>query len=147
MKRFSVPLLLAAAALVAVVLRAASANPSASTDQIARGRYLVHQVAMCVDCHSPRNEMGQFIEPMHLMGSPLGFAPTVPMPAWAEVAPPIGGALAGYTVEQEIQFLMTGERPAERGGPTRPPMPEIRMNRADAEAVTAYLRSLSPPAN
>ena len=35
---------------------------------------------------------------------------------------------------------MTGLAP--NGQPARPPMPQYKMNRADAEAVVAYLESL-----
>jgi hypothetical protein len=109
-------------------------------EQIAHGRYIVHGVGMCIDCHSPRNERGEFVEAQHLMGSALPFAPTVPMP-WANAAPGIAGFPAGYSEGDLINFLMTGQRP--HGKPhAAPPMPEYRMSRADAEAVTAYLRSL-----
>lgn len=114
------------------------ANPAATVE---RGRYIVEQVAMCSDCHSPRGETGQFIVGKEHTGSPLGFAPTVPMPAWADSAPYIAG-LPNYTTEQAVKFLMTGERPT--GVPVRPPMPEYRMTKADAEAVVAYLKSSKP---
>lgn len=116
---------------------------SADTSQrarIERGRYLVNHVAMCGDCHSPRGADGRFVEAKELTGSLLGFTPTVPMP-WAPQAPGIAGLPAGYTTEDTVRFLMTGERPGGRPG-TLPPMPPYRFERADAEAVTAYLRSL-----
>lgn len=94
---------------------------------------------MCADCHSPRGERGVFIAGKEYTGAPLGFAPTVPMPAWADSAPFIAG-LPNYTTEQAVKFFMTGDRPT--GIPARPPMPAYRMNQADAEAVVAYLKSL-----
>ncbi len=123
-------------ALVAA-LRAGAAEPAADP-VLARGRYLVFDVAGCVDCHSPRNEKGEFIADRHLTGSVLPFAPTVPMP-WAPAAPSIAG-LEGYTPEQAVKFLMTGERPS--GVPPLPPMPAYRFNAEDAQAVVAYLKSL-----
>ena len=114
------------------------AQPDAA---IERGRYLVEQVAMCADCHSPRGEKGRFIAGKEYTGAPLGFAPSVPMPAWADTAPLIAG-LPNYTSAQAVEFLMTGARPT--GVPVRPPMPEYRMNQADAEAVVAYLKSIKP---
>ncbi len=110
------------------------------TSQVEHGRYLVHQVAMCIDCHSPRDEKGQFIEGRHLAGSQLDITPTVPMP-WALVAPNLAGLPPHYTRETMTQFLMTGERP---GGlpPPFPPMPEFRMHPRDAAAVASYLESL-----
>jgi mono/diheme cytochrome c family protein len=125
---------------------AASDAPSAdATDRAAlveRGRYIVHGVGMCVDCHSPRNERGEFLEGKHLTGAPIPFAPTVPMPAWAAAAPRLAGLPAGYSEQDMIHFLTTGERPHGQP-PARPPMPPYRMNRADAEAVVAYVHSLS----
>ena len=127
-------LLFAGAVLCPVVV-----NAMDETAAIERGRYLVENVGMCADCHSPRGEKGLFIPGKAYTGSPLGFAPTVPMPAWAEEAPLIAG-LPNYTSAQAVKFLMTGERPT--GIPVRPPMPEYRFNRADAEAMVAYLKSV-----
>lgn len=111
-----------------------------AAEQLARGNYLVHRAGMCIDCHSPRNEKGEFIEDKHLTGSPLGFTPVAPMP-WAAAAPRIAGLPAGFTSEDTVHFLMTGERPNGRPSPL-PPMPSYRFNRADAEAIAAYLKSL-----
>lgn len=113
-------------------------DTSAAT-RLERGRYLVEQVGMCADCHSPRGPGGVFDRSRWLQGAPLGFAPTVPMPAWADHAPAIAG-LHHYTDEQAIAFLSEGR--TKHGQPLRPPMPEYRFDRADAEAVVAYLRSL-----
>lgn len=107
---------------------------------VERGRYLVHDVALCVDCHSPRDEKGQFVEGKHLTGAALGFAATVPMP-WAPAAPGVAG-LENFTAEQAVRFLMTGERPSKVA--VLPPMPAYRLSQADAEAVVAYLKSLTP---
>lgn len=119
--------------------RAAKAE---TTDKVARGRYLVHDVATCVDCHSPRQPDGSFVPGRHLTGSPLAFVPTVPMP-WANYAPPVAGMPGGYTEASLKRFLMTGERPGGLPAP-RPPMPAYRFDEADADAVVAYLKSLVP---
>lgn len=132
-------LLLATAALFA--LRAAQPK-SQPDEQVERGRYLVSGVGLCADCHTPRNEKGQFLMEHWLMGSALGFKPLAEMP-WAPVAPPIAG-LPSMTSEQGKRFLMEGTRPD--GSHPRPPMPEYRMNESDAAAVVAYLKSLQAPA-
>lgn len=106
---------------------------------LARGQYLVDQVGMCADCHSPRNEKGEFDRARWLLGAPLAFQPTVPMP-WSPAAPPIAG-LPSMTESQAVAFLQTGKRPD--GSTPRPPMPEYRFNAADATAVAAYLKSLA----
>jgi mono/diheme cytochrome c family protein len=125
---------LAVAALGAAV--AASAAPV--SDPIARGKYLVEQAGQCQDCHTPRNEKGEFVKEQWLMGGALPFKPVAPMP-WMAAAPPIAG-LPTLTREQAVHFLMTGERP---GRPqVTPPMPEYRFDKADAEAIAAFLKSL-----
>jgi mono/diheme cytochrome c family protein len=129
----------------------ASANQVAQSDSqafaaqttveatLARGRYIVENVGLCADCHTPRTEKGEFDRGRWLLGSALPFQPTVPMP-WAPVAPPVSG-LPSMTEAQGVVFLTTGKRPD--GSLPRPPMPEFRLNAADASAVVAYLKSLS----
>lgn len=114
----------------------AAAKPSAS---VARGKYLVVNVGNCRDCHTPVDKKGQFIKGQDLGGAPLMFKPTVPIPGWMPVAPPIA-ALPGWTDEQGIEFFTTGKKPD--GSMAAPPMPAFRFNKADAAAVVAYLKSL-----
>ncbi len=128
-----------AAAVIAAFAEKPATTQVAEKTRTERGRYLVHQAGMCIDCHSPRDEKGQFLESKHLTGAPVGFKPTVEMP-WMPVSPPIAGLPAGFSEEAMIHFLMTGERP--NGKPTLPPMPPYRLNREDAEAITFYLRDL-----
>jgi mono/diheme cytochrome c family protein len=105
-----------------------------------RGRYIVEQVAMCVECHTPRDENGQLLRSKYLDGAPVPVkAPPYPRIKWAVKAPALAG-LPGYTKEEGIRLLTQG---ITRDGRTPdPPMPRFRMNRADAEAVVAYLQSL-----
>ena len=124
--------------------QASSARSStASLSRVERGRYIVHGVGLCIDCHSPRGERGEFVPGRHLTGAPIEFAPTVPLPGWATAAPRIAGLPAGYSEADLAHFLNTGERPNNLP-PPRPPMPPYRMNRDDAESVAAYLHSLAP---
>lgn len=114
-------------------------TPEQQSDPLlTRGRYLVEHVGLCADCHTPRNEKGQFVRQLWLKGAPLPFQPLVPMP-WAPAAPPIAG-LPSMTQEQALVFLRTGKRPD--GSVPRPPMPEFRFSDEDASAVAAYLKSL-----
>jgi hypothetical protein len=140
MNRLLKPLVLAAAVLGSVTGFSKPQNGPSAHDPLSRGRYLVERVGMCADCHSARNEKGQFVPDLWLKGAPLGFAPTVPMPVWAPAAPPIAGLVA-MTDEQAVTFFMAGTRPD--GSHARPPMPEYRFERADAVAIVAYLRSLA----
>jgi mono/diheme cytochrome c family protein len=129
---------LAGGALTQIARAATPAASRADAATIERGRYLVEGVGMCIDCHSPRLQTGEYDRSRWLMGAPLPFAPTVPMPAWAPAAPSIAG-LENYTDEEAVKLLMTGMTPLDSA--LRPPMPEYRMNAEDAAAVVAYLRS------
>lgn len=107
--------------------------------QIARGEYLVKAIGQCAYCHTPFNAMGGFVMEKWLGGKKLEFAPLFPIPIWAATSPNIAG-LPGWDTKQAVEFFMTGLGP--NGQPARPPMPAYHMNRADAEAVVAYLQSL-----
>jgi cytochrome c553 len=107
---------------------------------IERGRYLVHDVAMCVMCHSPRDIGGQLHPRRLLHGGRIPLESPFPRQEWAFAAPRLAGLPGGWTEERMIELLVTGQRP--EGPPPRPPMPPFRMNREDAAAVAAYLKSL-----
>jgi len=110
-----------------------------SAVMIARGKYLVEDVAKCGDCHSPMNQHGEPIKGKWLHGATLPFKPAVPMPVWAPIAPPIAG-LPGWHDDDAVQLLMTGKSKTGKVG--RPPMPQFHFSRQDAIAVVSYLKSL-----
>jgi mono/diheme cytochrome c family protein len=114
---------------------------TSSAVSIARGKYLVEQTGLCGDCHTPRDGKGEFLLGQWLKGATLGFKPIEPVPVWAEKAPAIAG-LPGWEKDAAIRFLMTGV--GHNGLPVRPPMPQYRFNVQDAQAIVAYLKSLSP---
>jgi len=58
-----------------VFAQATPKNQAPEEKLIARGKYLVERVAMCQDCHSPRNERGEFDTSRWLGGSMLAFKP------------------------------------------------------------------------
>jgi cytochrome c553 len=107
--------------------------------QVARGKYLVEQVTMCGDCHTPRDATGQPIAALALHGAAIGFRPIHPMP-FAEQAPALAGLPAHYTPAQFATFLQTGRKPD--GSLPFPPMPPYRLSKEDAWAVVDYLKSL-----
>ena len=141
MKRAILSVVAVALFAVPFLMGQSKTSHSASAAVIARGKYLVESVGMCGDCHTPRNEKGEFIKEQWLQGAPFPFKPINPMPVWADKSVNIAG-LPGWDKDAAIKFMMTGV--AYNGLPARPPMPEYRFNRADAEAVVAYLRSLAP---
>jgi mono/diheme cytochrome c family protein len=105
-----------------------------------RGKYIVEHVAMCIQCHTPRDKNGQLILSEYLGGAPIPVnPPPYPNQKWALKAPAIAG-LPGYTREQGVRLLMEGI--TRNGTPPNPPMPPFRFTRADAEAVVSYLMTL-----
>ena len=136
-----IAIIVAGLCLIAAYNSLAAPGKSASKQQIAHGEYLVRVVAQCGDCHTPMEEKGELIQAKWLHGTKLTFASTVPVPNWADASPNIAG-LQGWNHEKAVHFFMTGLAP--NGQPPRPPMPQYHMNRADAEAVVAYLESLKP---
>lgn len=105
---------------------------------VARGNYLTHDVAMCVQCHSPRDARGNIIVSDEFRGAPVLVQPPFWHPEWASTEPAIAG-LPGMTDEQVIALLTTGQAPGRE--PPRRPMPPFRLHREDAEAIVAYLRT------
>ncbi|MDB5092640.1 MAG: hypothetical protein JWO85_741 [Candidatus Eremiobacteraeota bacterium] len=113
--------------LVALVT-AAVAPPRAAGDEavLERGRYLVQQVGMCVNCHGSG-----------LKGAKLEFL-AADLPA-AHFAPRIAG-LPRLSAAQAVTYLQVGLLP--NGSRSRPPMPQYRLHHDDAVAVVTYLKQL-----
>jgi mono/diheme cytochrome c family protein len=118
-----------------------TSEPSAAQQfSVERGQYLVHHVAMCIYCHTPRSEEGMPDEQRLLQGAPMPIASPFPRQQWAFQTPKIAGLPGGWTEADMVKFLQTGESPT--GRQPQPPMPPFRFNEEDAKAVAAYLKSL-----
>lgn len=156
-KAFVVPTSLLAASCLALTLSvrataeqksapqkpaAASKAPEqtpASASLVARGEYLTTSVAMCVQCHSGRDEAGNILDSARFHGGAIPVTSPYPMTQWATIAPSLAG-LPGFTDEQVISLLTTGNMGDGRPSPRRP-MPPFRMSKDDAQAIVAFLRS------
>jgi mono/diheme cytochrome c family protein len=114
---------------------------AADTDAVARGKYLVENVAACTDCHTERDWKGTLNRDKWLRGASLDFKPTRLMP-WAAFAPDIAGLPQFKADLEAVNFFESGTNVL--GKSPNPPMPQTKLARADAEAVVAYLRSLKP---
>jgi mono/diheme cytochrome c family protein len=119
----------------------ATADASPAQQSLAdRGKYIVHHVAMCIYCHTPRNEQGVLDEQQLLQGAPMPVSSPFSGQPWAFQAPKIAGLPGGWTAEDLAKFLQSGDTPT--GHQPQPPMPPFRFNDEDAKAVAAYLKSL-----
>jgi mono/diheme cytochrome c family protein len=118
-----------------------NAGKTAEGGAVARGKYLVENVAMCGQCHTPRDSNGSAARDRWLQGSPVPWTPSQPDSNWPINAPRIGGTPLPASDADMVKLLTTGVWTT--GTQLRPPMPQFRMNRSDAEAVVAYLKSLT----
>ena len=118
-----------------------SGSAATNESQIARGKYIVDGVAMCGMCHTPRNDSGEVETSRALDGASVWLMPAHPRENWPLKAPRIAGTPPASD-DDMVRLLTTGIW--KDGTRLRPPMPQFRMNRQDAEAVVAYLRSLRP---
>jgi len=127
--------------------RPASAKPSARTEaggssaEVARGKYLVEGVAMCGQCHTPRDANGELDRSRWLQGAPVPWQPAQARADWPLLAPRIGGNPPADDADM-IKLLTTGVW--NKGAPLRFPMMPFRMSEADAKAVVAYLKTVAP---
>jgi mono/diheme cytochrome c family protein len=113
--------------------------PAAATGGlVAQGEYLANRVAMCVQCHTPRDAQGNLLLSERFRGGAIPFTSPWPNREFAYRAPAIAG-LPGFT-DDDIIMLLTEGHAGARESP-RPPMPPFRMTRADAQAIVAYLRT------
>jgi mono/diheme cytochrome c family protein len=127
--------------LVGCTIAIPAQKQPAGNAQVERGRYLVEQVAMCGECHTPRNSQGELDRSRWLQGAPTWFAPVHPTTDWAYAAPALAG-LPSFSDADMAMVLEKGWQP--NGRPIRPPMHVYRMTHEDAQAIVAYLRSLRP---
>jgi len=117
----------------------ATAQSGGGSDQVARGKYIVEDVAMCGNCHTPRLADGQLDRSRWLAGAPVPYLPAQPVAHWPINAPRLAGTPP--TSNAGMITLLTTAVWID-GKPLDDPMPHFHMTRADAEAVVAYLRSL-----
>lgn len=118
--------------------KASTAAPAAQS-QVDRGRYLVEDVGMCEECHTPRDDQGNLDESRRLQGAAIWIVPVHPDTNWAMRAPALAG-FPGFSDAQGEQILEKGVGP--NGLTIQRPMHIYHMTSADAQAVIAYLRSL-----
>ena len=116
-------------------------SKTASGPNVARGKYVVEGVAVCGQCHTPRDSNGNLDRTRWLQGAPVPWLPAKPDSNWPLNAPRIGGTPPAGDADM-IKLLTTGAWTTGNG--LRLPMPQFRMNPSDAEAVVAYLKSLTP---
>ena len=141
-RKMQLALALVLVASAAVLWHAPAAGQSKgenkSDEALKRGAYLVNNVVLCGNCHTPRNSKGELDTTRHLQGAPIWFKPTkIKFEKWEDTAPDLtpSGLASRWGEEKLVKFLSTG-------GQADAPMPAFKLAVSDARAVVAYLRSL-----
>jgi hypothetical protein len=137
MSRRAVWLMWVAPVLIATALSFAETGRD---KDIARGKYLVEEVAMCQECHTPRDASGALDFHQWLKGGAVFLQPVMPISDWASRVPALSG-LPGWTDPDFLYFLENGQR--RTGEVPKPPMKRYKLSHEDAVAILAYLRSLT----
>ena len=106
---------------------------------VEHGKYIVQNVAQCIQCHTPRDAKGALLMSRLMTGAPIPFRSPFPDEEWAFEAPRISG-MPGYSEEDGVRLLTQGI--ARSGQRPRPPMPRFGMTEQDARDVVAYLKSI-----
>ena len=129
--------------LAAAILAASAA--SAGDPQVERGKYLV-TIGGCGDCHTPGYFLGKPDVSKTLGGSDVGFGiPGLGAFVGRNLTPDKETGLGNWTDDQIITAFTTGVRPDGRKlAPIMPWQDLAHLDREDALAIVAYLRSLPP---
>jgi hypothetical protein len=106
---------------------------------VARGKYLVEEVAKCAECHTPRDAQNRLDSERWMQGAPIWITSVKRAPDWADQAPSLAG-FPGYSDGDAVNILEKGI--GANGEAIRPPMHIYHLKHEDAIAITAYLRSL-----
>ena len=117
----------------------AQAQNQGISGNVDHGRYLVNEVAMCPQCHSPRDDQGNLVASQLFEGGPVAVRPPWPND-WALIAPRNKG-LPGYDDAAAMRLLTEGAIGRD-GKQLSAPMPRFPMTKQDASDVIAYMRSL-----
>ena len=125
---------------------AASAQPGTADPRlVARGQYLV-TIMDCGGCHTPGALAGRPDSSRRLAGSDIGFAiPDVGVVYPKNLTPDAETGLDTWTDAEIVRAIRQGQ--SRDGRPLIPVMPwpsYVILDDADAQAIVAYLRSLSP---
>jgi mono/diheme cytochrome c family protein len=116
-------------------------RPNEKQNVESRGQYSVEDLAICGQCHSPRDSSGVPDRTKWLQSAPVWLKPAEPVENWRLEAPRITGSPPGTDAEM-VTLLTTGVW--RTGTHLRPPMPQFRMSRPDADSVVAYRKTVKP---
>ena len=122
--------------------------PAAPVSGVARGEYLVHAVAHCGECHTPRSAMTMAVDNSRfLAGNPKKTGPEGQ--ATPNITPDKATGLGDWTEAQIVTYLGTGNRPdGDVAGGLMEEMIQGTLaglkdlTKADLQAMARYLKSI-----
>ena len=118
---------------------------------IQRGKYLTNHVAICGDCHTPRNSFGVPNQSLYMAGSPKDGPIGQRVP---NITPDKETGIGDWTRENIVELLLTGVKPDFDN--VQGLMEEVirgtlhgykDMTKEDALAIADYLKSIPPIKN
>ncbi len=121
-----------------------------SSERVARGKYLAHHVAVCMDCHSSR-DWGHFAGPMapgNLGGGGQRFGKEMGFPGVFYAPNITPAALKDWTDAELFRAITSGV--SRNGKALLPLMPYPnygKMDKEDIYDIIAYIRTLAPVEN
>jgi len=125
-----------------------TAPPAAPVSGVVRGEYLVHAVAHCGECHTPRSAMTMAVDNSRfLAGNPKKTGPEGQ--ATPNITPDKATGLGEWTEAQIVTYLGTGNRPdGDVAGGLMEEMIQGTLaglkdlTKADLQAIARYLKSI-----
>ena len=134
---------IAACSCIVAVLAAGAGRGAAQTYR-ERGAYLVNAVAVCGNCHTPRDAANTPLPGMALAGG-REFDIEAGHIVGSNITPDRETGIGHWSVGQIVYALRNGTRPD--GTMIGPPMPiqfYRQLSDRDAEAIAIYLKSIKP---
>lgn len=108
-----------------------------TTEQIARGRYLVEALGHCAECHTPRNALGGLDKSRWLQGAPN--------PSGRGTIPDITPASLTWSQADLVEYFTSGFTPDydSAGGEMADVVQNLsKLPKEDRQAIAAYLKAL-----
>ncbi|MDX2130167.1 MAG: c-type cytochrome [Chloroherpetonaceae bacterium] len=124
-----------------------SITVEATPERLARGKYLAHSVAVCIDCHSTRDwqyfsgppKPGTFGQGGELFGEEMGFPGSI----YARNITP--AALSSWRDGELIRAIRNGVDKHGHGLFPIMPYPNYQsLSKEDVYSIVAYIRTLAP---
>jgi mono/diheme cytochrome c family protein len=115
----------------------------AKSDDWNRGNYLVHAVAHCEECHSPRNALGAVDHGRAFSGN-IGGPDGQNAPNITSDEP---SGIGKWTIEEIENLLKTGQTPdfdAVASGMKAVVRGTAKLTQADQHAIAVYLKTVAP---